>query len=145
MNPFFKSLLIPGLLLLGACAGEKPVVLAPEPPPVIKATLGDVFFDFDKIEIREEAIVQLKTNYQWLTENPSQKVMVEGNCDERGTNEYNLALGERRASSAKSFLVNLGADPVRINTVSFGEEKPFDQGHNEEAWAKNRRDHFIAQ
>ena len=73
------------------------------------------------------------------------KGAVQGHCDERGTNEYNLALGERRANSAKNYLVNLGAEAKRINTVSFGEEKPFAQGHNEEAWAQNRRAHFVGE
>jgi len=70
-------------------------------------------------------------------------VTVEGHCDERGTDEYNIALGERRAEAARNYLVTLGVGGNRLTTVSFGEEKPFDPGHNEEAWAKNRRDHFV--
>ena len=70
-------------------------------------------------------------------------VIIEGHCDERGTNEYNLALGERRANSAKDYIVNLGVDPARLKTVSYGEEKPLAEGHNEEAWAQNRRAHFV--
>ncbi|MEI8187045.1 MAG: peptidoglycan-associated lipoprotein Pal [Chlorobiaceae bacterium] len=147
MKSLLRSLLIPGLLFIGACSAPKPVVVPapPPPPPVAKTVLGDVFFDFDKSENRADAIEQLQNNYKWLNENPSSKVTVEGHCDERGTNEYNLALGERRANSAKTYLVNLGADAARINTVSFGEEKPFAQGHNEEAWAQNRRAHFVGQ
>ena len=72
-------------------------------------------------------------------------MIIEGHCDERGTNEYNLALGERRANSAKDYIVNLGVEPARLKTVSYGEEKPFAQGHNEEAWAQNRRAHFVAE
>ncbi|MEI8185446.1 MAG: peptidoglycan-associated lipoprotein Pal [Chlorobiaceae bacterium] len=150
MKPLLRSLLIPGLLFIGACSCQKAVVevpkpLPPPPPPVVKTSLGDVFYDFDKSELRTDAVEQLQNNAKWLNENQSSKVTIEGHCDERGTNEYNLALGERRANSAKTYLVNLGADASRINTVSFGEEKPFDQGHNEEAWAQNRRAHFVGQ
>jgi peptidoglycan-associated lipoprotein len=70
-------------------------------------------------------------------------VTIEGHCDERGTNAYNMALGQRRADAAKDFLVNLGVDATRLTTISYGEEQPVDYGHNEEAWAKNRRDHFV--
>ena len=72
-------------------------------------------------------------------------IIIEGHCDERGTNEYNLALGERRANSAKDYIVNLGVEPSRLKTVSYGEEKPFAEGHSEDAWAQNRRAHFVAQ
>jgi peptidoglycan-associated lipoprotein len=75
--------------------------------------------------------------------NPSVKIQIEGHCDERGTVEYNLALGERRANSAKRYLSSLGLTVNRVSTISYGKEKPLDPGHNEEAWAKNRRDHFI--
>jgi len=71
------------------------------------------------------------------------KFQIEGHCDERGTGEYNLALGERRANSAKKYLVSLGIEPGRISTISYGEERPFDQGHSEDAWTKNRRAHFV--
>jgi peptidoglycan-associated lipoprotein len=74
---------------------------------------------------------------------PTVKIQIEGHCDERGTNEYNLALGERRANSAKKYLISLGMPADQISTISYGEEKPLDPGHNEEAWAKNRRGHFI--
>ena len=75
--------------------------------------------------------------------NPDAAVTIEGHCDERGTNEYNIALGERRANSARDFLVNLGTDLTRLTTISLGEEKPMDPGHNEDAWSKNRRAHFV--
>ncbi len=145
-----KTLLIPGMLFLGACGCNKSVVVAPTfvpppPPPVIHYSLGDVFFDFDKSELRTDAVAQLKTNANWLGEQAGRKVIIEGHCDERGTNEYNLALGERRANSAKDYIVNLGVEPARLKTVSYGEEKPFAQGHNEEAWAQNRRAHFVAE
>ena len=77
--------------------------------------------------------------------NPQKEVVIEGHCDERGTEEYNIALGERRANSAKKYLINLGVNPSQLSTISFGEEKPADPGHNEEAWAKNRRDEFVVQ
>ncbi len=105
--------------------------------------LGDVFFDFDSANLSNDAQEQLKQNSAWLGSNPTKKALIEGHCDSRGTSEYNLALGERRAASAKKFLVTLGVKPNRIESVSFGSEKPFDLGQNDEAWAKNRRDHFI--
>jgi peptidoglycan-associated lipoprotein len=80
---------------------------------------------------------------EWLRENPARTVTIEGHCDDRGTNEYNLALGDRRAESAKTFLVDLGIDATRLITISYGEERPVDPRSNEEAWAKNRRDHFV--
>lgn len=148
VSPLFKTLIIPAMLLLGACGSEKEVVVAPPPTPqpeVVVPVLGDVFFDFDKSDVRTDAVDQLKTNAQWLQANPSKKVVVEGHCDNRGTAEYNLALGERRAVAAKDFVVNLGTDASRLKTVSFGEEKPFAQGNTEEAWAQNRRAHFVGE
>jgi peptidoglycan-associated lipoprotein len=79
----------------------------------------------------------------WLLDNPDAAIRIEGHCDERGTNEYNIALGERRANSARKYLINAGVEAHRIFTISYGEEKPLDPGHNETAWAKNRRDHFL--
>lgn len=87
----------------------------------------------------------MKTNFNWIQANTEKSVIIEGHCDERGTAEYNLALGQRRANSAKDYIVNLGVAPVRLKTVSFGEEKPFADGSNEEAWAQNRRAHFVAE
>jgi peptidoglycan-associated lipoprotein len=107
------------------------------------SALGDVFFEFDSTAIVEEAQAQLKQNVAWMQSNAAKNVLVEGHCDERGTDEYNMALGERRAMSAKDYMVNLGVKPFRLKTVSFGEEHPFDPGHNETAWAKNRRAHFV--
>jgi peptidoglycan-associated lipoprotein len=102
----------------------------------------DIHFDFDSSTLTPEAQEILKKKAQWLQDNPDKKTTVEGNCDERGTNAYNLALGDRRAASAKAFLVDLGISASRITTISYGEERPIDPGHNEAAWAKNRRDHF---
>lgn len=102
----------------------------------------DVHFDFDKSNLRPEAQEILKSKAGWLRDNPDVNATIEGHCDERGTNAYNLALGDRRANSAKAYLVDLGIAGSRLTTVSYGEERPLDPGHNEEAWAKNRRAHF---
>ena len=105
--------------------------------------LKDVYFEFDKYEIRPKDEEVLKGNAGWLKKNPNAKVQIEGHCDERGTVEYNLALGERRANYTKKYLVSLGIAPDRISTISYGKEKPLDPGHSEEAWAKNRRAHIV--
>ncbi|UCH06760.1 MAG: peptidoglycan-associated lipoprotein Pal [Deltaproteobacteria bacterium] len=102
-----------------------------------------IYFDFDRSSIRDEARVVLEKTAAFLKENSSIRIRIEGNCDERGTNEYNLALGERRANSAKLFLVSLGISPDRIRTISYGEERPLALGGGEDAWAKNRRDDFV--
>lgn len=103
----------------------------------------DIFFDFDSFAILPEAQDVLSSKGEWLRNNPDISVTIEGHCDERGTIEYNLALGDSRAQSAKNFLVNLGIAESRLNTISFGEERPMDPGSNEDAWAKNRRAHFV--
>ncbi len=105
--------------------------------------LKDIHFDFDKYDIRPGDAEILKENAALLMKNPGVKIQIEGHCDERGTVEYNLALGERRANSAKRYLSSLGLKADRISAISYGKEKPLDPGHNEEAWAKNRRGHFI--
>jgi peptidoglycan-associated lipoprotein len=105
--------------------------------------LKDIRFDFDKYDIRPGDAEILKENAALLMKYPKVKIQVEGHCDERGTNEYNLALGERRANAAKRYLISVGITADRISTISYGEEKPLDAGHNEEAWSKNRRDHFV--
>ena len=102
-----------------------------------------IYFDFDRSSIRDEARVVLEKTAAFLKENSGIHIRIEGNCDERGTNEYNLALGERRANSAKLFLVSLGISPDRIRTISYGEERPLALGGGEDAWAKNRRDDFV--
>lgn len=108
-----------------------------------RSLLKDIHFDFDKYDIRPGDAALLKENAALLNKYPNVKVQVEGHCDERGTVEYNLALGERRANHAKNYLVSLGISPARISTISYGKEKPLDPGHNEEAWAKNRRAHTV--
>ena len=105
--------------------------------------LKDIHFDFDRYDIRPEDAEILKENAGLLMKYSSVKIQIEGHCDERGTNEYNLALGERRANSAKNYLISLGLSTDRISSISYGEERPADPGHNEEAWAKNRRGHFV--
>jgi peptidoglycan-associated lipoprotein len=84
----------------------------------------------------------LRKKAEWLINNPEATATIEGHCDERGTNEYNLALGDRRAESAKTFLMDLGVKGSKLSSISYGEERPVDPAHNEEAWAKNRRGHF---
>ena len=111
------------------------------PAEVSAAGLAEIYFDFDKYNIRPGDAEILKKDYEWFGSNSS-RVRIEGNCDERGTVEYNLVLGQKRADAAKGYLVNLGVDASRLDTISYGKEKPVDPGHNEAAWAKNRRDHF---
>ena len=103
----------------------------------------DINFDFDKFSLRPEAREILKQHADYLAKNKDVNVTIEGHCDEKGTSEYNLALGERRAKEALKYLKELGVSAKRMKTVSYGKEKPLDPGHNEEAWAKNRRDHFV--
>jgi len=165
MRRLLRGLMIPvvlvvALVLSGGCCPQKkaaavappspapvaqaPVVKeAPPPPPVVeKMTFEPIYFDFDKSNTKPPAIAKLDKIGDWMSKNTTAKIRIEGNCDERGTNEYNLALGDRRANSAKQYLVNLGISADRILTISYGEERPADQGHNEAAWAKNRRDEF---
>jgi peptidoglycan-associated lipoprotein len=103
----------------------------------------DVYFEFDSIRLTPDAQEILTKKAKWLRANPAATVTIEGHCDSRGTNEYNLALGEGRAQSAKAFLVDLGIESSRLNTISYGEERPIAYAQTEEAWAKNRRDHFV--
>jgi len=109
----------------------------------IAAAFADLRFDFDKFDLKPEARETLKKAAAYMLASKDVTVVIEGNCDERGTVEYNLALGEKRALSAMKFLVDLGVDKGRIKTISYGKERPLDPGHTEEAWAKNRRDHFV--
>ena len=105
--------------------------------------LQDVFFDFDRYDLREDARPILSSLSKYLLKNNSQKVLITGNCDERGTSEYNLALGDRRARAAKDYLLSLGIQSTRVTTLSDGKEKPVCSEHKESCWAKNRRDHFV--
>lgn len=105
--------------------------------------LKDAFFDFDKAEIRTDQRDKLAADGVWLRSHPSVKVRVEGHCDERGTEDYNMALGEHRAAAVRDYLETLGVDASRLATISYGKERPFAEGHDEAAWAENRRDHFL--
>jgi peptidoglycan-associated lipoprotein len=128
-----------------AAAPPPPAPPPPAPPEAAVAestSLQDIHFDFDKYNIRPADAEILKKNAGWFKQNAGSRVKVEGNCDERGTVEYNMVLGQKRADAAKSYLFTLGVDGGRMDTVSYGKERPLDPGHNEEAWAKNRRDHF---
>ena len=129
-----------------------PATPAPAPPPPApapaveeKVTLDPIYFDFDKSFIRDDAKPALQKTADFLKKNKDAKIQIQGNCDERGTSEYNMALGDRRATSAKKYLAGLGVDAKRITTVSYGKEKPICTEHNEECWQKNRRDDFVLQ
>ncbi len=102
-----------------------------------------VYFEFDKSSIKSSEQSKLEDVANYLKSNPAAAVKVEGNCDERGTEEYNRSLGERRALAAREYLVRLGIDAQRVDTISYGEDKPAESGHNEAAWSKNRRDDFV--
>lgn len=120
--------------------------LSEQPVPVdeaAKAVLKDLNFDFDSTELSEAAKQTLVDISKWLGVHPDVKITIEGHCDERGSTEYNLALGERRAKAVRDYLVSLGVDHGRLNIISYGESMPLDPGHNEAAWAKNRRAHFV--
>lgn len=110
--------------------------------PVLSAVFRNILFSYDQFTLTPQASATLDGVAEWLKSNPSKMVLIEGHCDERGTAEYNLALGDRRANSAKTYLVQLGVDAGRIYTISYGEERPIAIGSTESAWAKNRRDSF---
>jgi peptidoglycan-associated lipoprotein len=127
-------------------AEPAPPPAEPAPPPPIPVTeaikIENIYFDFDKAFIREDAKPILKNVAAVMKKDKAAKMLIEGHCDERGTSEYNMALGDRRANSAKKYLVGLGVDRNRLMTISYGKEKPIDPGHDEQAWAKNRRAAF---
>ncbi len=110
---------------------------------LVDLNIQNIYFDYDKSGIRPDAREILKANADIFMKNSSAKIIVEGHCDERGTAEYNMALGERRAQEAKQYLVNLGIDASRIETISYGKERPLDNRSIEEAWAQNRRAQFL--
>jgi len=103
----------------------------------------DVFFEFDQFVLSDSAKAVLNKKAKWLKDRPNAKALIEGHCDERGSTEYNLALGQKRAEAAMQFILALGITPSRVSTISFGKEKPADPGNNEASWAKNRRAHFV--
>lgn len=141
------------LTLAGACSKKAKVeaeqdVGADNPdasaPPFVEAQmeLENIYFDYNEAMIREEAKAVLAAHAEWLKANENVQLQIEGHCDERGTEEYNLALGELRANAVKDYLVSMGVNSDRIYTISYGEELPVDPEHNEAAWAKNRRAQF---
>ena len=148
-----------GAAVSAPSVGEAPVKEAPAPGAVSPGTetaaagvavteerpsqFDDVRFDFDKSVVKEEGRKTCQVVADFMKRNPRAKLLIEGHCDERGTSEYNMALGERRATAVMTYLGSLGVSKAALSTVSFGKEKPLDPGHNEEAWAKNRRAHFV--
>jgi peptidoglycan-associated lipoprotein len=135
---------------------DEPIPVPPEPDSIRAGDLPDdldglnragvlkaIFYDLDSSEVNAEGQRLLQENADMMRKNPSWQVTIEGHCDERGTAEYNLALGERRAVAARNYLVSLGIPAERVRTVSYGKEFPFEQGHDEAAWSRNRRAHFV--
>jgi peptidoglycan-associated lipoprotein len=162
---WFAVLIVAFTMLAIGCGGEKPAVetepeLFPEPSPREEPrvepppkpvdipkkeplVLNTIYFDFDKSDLTAEARAVLAQNARRLEENPNSNIRIEGHCDERGTVEYNLALGERRAISARDYLINYGISADRVTIISYGKERPVDPRHSEEAWAQNRRAEFV--
>lgn len=138
-----------------ATSTARVTVTAPQPPPpppppaavseqtLFEQNIQDAFFDYDKSDIRPNAQQALTADADFLKSHPSINFTIEGHCDERGSEEYNLGLGDRRANSAKTFLVNLGISASRITTISYGKDRPFCTESNEECWQKNRRAHLV--
>lgn len=124
-------------------SGEHEFTEEPVETEKISSDLQTVYFAFDSYALSNEARRTLKDNAEWLKKNPTAMIQIEGHCDERGTTEYNLALGERRANAASEYLKSLGIQKSRISIISYGEERPVDNGHDETAWAKNRRAEFV--
>ncbi len=153
--------IVAGSLALSACASKAPKELPPEPGPVTTTNTGPrtlgpepgsqadfvtqmmgadtVYFDTDRYNIDSVDAAALGKQAGWLLQYPGKRATIEGHCDERGTRDYNLALGERRANAAKNYLVSLGVDPSRLSTISYGKERPVALGSNETAWSQNRR------
>jgi peptidoglycan-associated lipoprotein len=110
----------------------------------VPRTVTDIFFDYDQYRIRQDAITVLETNAKVLIGRyPDKKVVIQGHCDERGTREYNLILGERRALAVKNYLIDLGVPEKNMQVISYGKEKPFCIEHSKKCWQKNRRSHFV--
>ena len=116
--------------------GKSPVTPASSP-------MKDIYFDFDRYDLSADARTILRTNADWLKNNPTARVEIEGHCDDRGTNEYNLALGAKRAQAAREYLVTLGVAPSRLSTISYGEEIPVCKEATESCWGQNRRSRFV--
>lgn len=124
--------------------GMEPTRPAARPAPApARIDLETIYFEFDDSSLRPDSKAALRASAGTLKQNPNIRIEVQGNCDERGSNEYNLALGNRRAESARRYLIDLGINSSRLSTVSYGEERPAVRGSNEVAWARNRRDEFV--
>jgi peptidoglycan-associated lipoprotein len=163
-------LVVGALFVLAGCAGketveEEPIIepdvteptdaltgedirLVEQPEDIIyiepeTTTFEDIHFDFDQYRVRPVDEPTLQRIGSWLKDNVEVRVLIEGHCDERGTNEYNMALGEQRALAARRYLIGLGVSAERLSTISYGEERPVDWRSTEDAWAKNRRSHFV--
>ena len=163
LKPSLRTFVIPGMLFLGACCCSKDVVVAPQPVPVAPAPapvkpeptpppapvvvppLADIFFDFDKSDIRSDAAAQLKTDADWMKANPTKSIILEAHSDSKGSSEYNIALGKRRATAAENYLVKLGINPTRLKAVSYGKDKPVVAGTSDEVRAQNRRVCFVVE
>jgi peptidoglycan-associated lipoprotein len=130
---------------LGNLTAADPACIAPPVSITFDTTriTAPIYFDYDKSTIRTDAAATLDGKIPWLTANPGMRIRIEGNADERGSDEYNLALGQRRAASAKKYLVEHGIAADRFDLVSYGEERPVCTDHNEDCWQKNRRDDFV--
>jgi len=155
-----KALICIGLVAVAGCARKPPQVLPPDPvgaetttpsttpAGIVPGSQADfvanissdtIYFDTDRYNIDDADRATLQSQVQWLQRYPNVRITVEGHCDERGTRDYNIALGERRANAAKNYLASLGIDPARINVVSYGKERPIALGSDEASWAQNRR------
>ena len=166
-KPLIFALALIALVAIAGCGGKKATTAPPPTEPATSGTtntppvetpaeapatpstdmdrmqLSDAFFDFDSYALSSEAKGTLEQNAKELKRVTATNITIEGHCDERGTEAYNLALGEKRANAAKDYLVALGVTGSRINTVSYGKQRPFEDGHDDSAWAKNRRAHFV--
>jgi len=120
-------------------------MVSPGDEAMFAQNVKDVFFDYDRYDIRPDAAEQIAANATFLTQHPNMRFLIEGHCDERGSTEYNLGLGDNRANSAKEALVRAGVSADRIRTISYGKEKPFCTQSNEQCWQQNRRGHFVFQ
>jgi len=138
--PIFLGLLFSGCYYPTRIVYESPEKTFAHPPSAV--SLEPIFFDLNKSNITPDAKAILDKNAEWISKNPAAKIQIVGNCDERASNEYNMDLGKRRANAAKQYLVNLGIAADRLSTVTRGKEKPLNPGHNETAWAENRRVDF---
>jgi len=156
----FVSFLAVPVVLLVACSHAQPapaaaeVIAQPAPPPVappvaapvpapVKLAAASIYFDFDSAELGDPTRAALQAFFDLAQQGYDQAIRIEGNCDERGSREYNLALGQRRADAAKKYLTDLGLPASRVVTISFGKERPRAPGHDEEAWRENRRDDLV--